>query len=201
MLNGIGPASLFILGVNIALGLLAMGNPRIMERCVFRPYEFARGLRRGTIVASGFAHADLPHLAFNMITFWFFGVPLERTIGTTMFVLLYVIGLLLSQLQSYRKHRNDPEYGTLGASGAVSAVLFAMIVYYPTMSLYMFFIPIPIPAPLFGVAYIAYSWWSGKQNRGRINHDAHLGGALAGLAFVAVTDWPAFLRAIHLIFG
>ncbi len=201
MLNGIGPASLFILGVNIALGLLAMGNPQIMERCVFRPYEFARGLRRGTIVASGFAHADLPHLAFNMITFWFFGVPLERTIGTAMFVLLYVTGLLLSQLQSYRKHRDDPQYGTLGASGAISAVLFAAIVYYPTMSLYMFFVPIPIPAPLFGVVYLAYSWWSGRQNRGRINHDAHLGGALAGLAFVAVTDLPAFLRAINLIFS
>ena len=90
---------------------------------------------------------------------------------------------------------------TLGASGAISAVLFAAIVYYPTMSLYMFFIPIPIPAALFGVGYLVYSWWSARQNRGRINHDAHFGGALSGLAFVAVTDPQAFARALRIVLG
>jgi membrane associated rhomboid family serine protease len=109
--------------------------------------------------------------------------------------------LVLSQWGSYRKHKNNPNYATLGASGAISAVLFAAIVYFPTMSLFIFPIPIPIPAPIFGVGYLAYSWWSAKQNRGRINHDAHLGGALVGLAFVAIFDTPAFLRAISLITG
>jgi membrane associated rhomboid family serine protease len=118
-----------------------------------------------------------------------------------MFVLLYMAGLLLSQWGSYRKHREDPGYATLGASGAISAVLFAYIVYWPTHSLYMFFIPLPIPAPLFGVGYLAYTIWSAKQNRGRINHDAHLGGALAGLAFVALFDPGAYLRAWELVAG
>ena len=201
-MQGIGIASLVILVSNIGLSLAGLFfAPRLIERCLFRPYEFAQGRHRATIVTSGFVHADLSHLLFNMITFWYFGVPLEWRIGTPMFVLLYVAGLLLSQYGSYRKHRDDPGYATLGASGAISAVLFAYIVYWPTHSLYMFFIPLPIPAPLFGVGYLAYSIWSAKQNRGRINHDAHLGGALAGLAFVALFDPGAYVRAWELVAG
>jgi membrane associated rhomboid family serine protease len=200
MLSNIGPAALFILAANIGLSLLGLfAVPQIIERCLFRPYEFARGLRRATIISSGFVHADLAHLAFNMITFWFFGVMLERQIGTPKFVLLYAIGLLVSSVGTYFKHRNNPEYATLGASGAISAVLFASIVYNPTMTLYLMFIPIPIPAPVFAVAYLAYTWWSARQNKGRINHDAHLGGALAGLAFVAVFNPEAWGRAIRLL--
>ncbi len=153
------------------------------------------------MITSGFVHADLPHLIFNMVTFYYFGVKLEWYIGTPMFVLLYAAGLLFSQLGTYLKHRNNPEYATLGASGAISAVLFAAIVYFPTMSLYFMLLPVPIPAPLFAVGYLAYSFWSARQNRGRINHDAHLGGALLGLAFVAVFDPGAWVHAIHLIAG
>jgi membrane associated rhomboid family serine protease len=200
MLQSVGPAALFILVVNLGLGALGlMAMPQIIERCLFRPYEFARGLRRATLISSAFVHADLPHLAFNMLTFWFFGVQLERVMGTPKFVLLYVTGLLASSLGSYFKHRNDPGYATLGASGAISAVLFAAIVYDPTTPLSLMFIPIPIPGPVFAVAYLVYTWWSARQNKGRINHDAHLGGALAGLAFVAIVDPGAWSRAIRLI--
>ena len=201
-MNGIGPASLFILVSNIGLSLAGLFlAPQIIERCLFRPVEFARGLRRATLVTSGFVHADLPHLLFNMLTFWFFGPPLERRIGTPMFVLLYAAGLLVSQYGSYRKQRHNPQYATLGASGAISAVLFANIVYWPTNTLILMFLPIPIPAPLFGIAYLAYTWWSARQSRGRINHDAHLGGALAGLAFVALFDPQAYVRAWALVAG
>src|SRR5262245_42408809 len=141
---GIGPASLFILVTNIALSLAGLFfAPRIIERCLFRPYEYARGLRRATLITSGFVHADLPHLLFNMIAFWSFGVPLEYRLGTPMFVLLYGAGLLLSQYGTYRKHRNNPNYATLGASGAVSAVMFAYIVYSPTSKLMLFIFPVP----------------------------------------------------------
>src|SRR5690606_32606689 len=96
MLNNIGPAAMVILALNIGLGIAGLWiNPRIIERCAFRPWEFARGRRRGTLVASGFAHADVPHRLFNMISFFFFGVPLERIIGTERFVVLYVLGLAL----------------------------------------------------------------------------------------------------------
>jgi membrane associated rhomboid family serine protease len=201
-MQGIGPASLFILVSNIALSLAGLFiAPRIIERCLFRPYEYARGLRRATLITSGFVHADLAHLLFNMIAFWSFGVPLEHHLGTPLFVLLYGAGLLLSQYGTYRKHRNNPEYATLGASGAVSAVMFAYIVYSPTSKLMLFIFPVPIPAPLFGIAYLAYSIWSAKNSRDRINHDAHLGGALTGLVFVALFDPRAYVRAWELIAG
>ena len=201
-MQGMGPASLFILVSNLALSLAGLFvAPRIIERCLFRPYEYARGLRRATIITSGFVHADMAHLLFNMLAFWSFGVPLEYRIGTTAFVVLYAAGLLLSQYGTYRKHRNNPDYATLGASGAVSAVMFAYIVYSPTSKLLLFIFPVPIPAPLFGIAYLAYSIWSARNSRDRINHDAHLGGALTGLAFVALFDPRAYLRAWELIAG
>jgi membrane associated rhomboid family serine protease len=201
-MHGIGPASLFILVSNIALSLAGLFiAPRIIERCLFRPYEYARGMRRATIITSGFVHADLAHLLFNMIAFWSFGVPLEYRLGTPLFALLYGAGLLLSQYGTYRKHRNNPDYATLGASGAVSAVMFAYIVYSPTSKLMMFFFPVPIPAPLFGIAYLAYSMWSARHSRDRINHDAHLGGALTGLVFVALFDPQAYARAWAQVVG
>ena len=99
----------------------------------------------------------------------------------------------MSDLGTFFKHRNNPDYASLGASGAISAVLFALVVYFPEMSLFIIPIPVPIPAPLFAVGYVAYTWWSAKQARGRINHDAHLGGALFGVLFVMLTD-PDGLR-------
>lgn len=198
MLDNIGPVALAILAVNIGLGVIGLwGNPQIIERCAFRPFEFARGQRRGTLLASGFAHADLPHLLFNMITFWFFVRPMEFVLGETRFVLLYVLGLALSPLISLVKHRDNPAYATLGASGAISAGLFAYVVYFPSSTLFIIPIPFPIPAWVFAIGYLAYSIISARSNRGRINHDAHLAGALTGLAFVAVTDPRAFGRLMQ----
>jgi len=167
-------------------------RPQVIERSLFRPYWFLRRRQYDTIVTSGFVHADLPHLIFNMVTFWFFAFPLERQIGGVRFALLYFLGLVVSDLGTYFKHRNDPQYASLGASGAISAVLFAAIVYFPWMKLFIIPIPLPIPAPLFAVGYVAYSWYSARQARGRINHDAHLGGAVFGVLFVLLTDPAAF---------
>lgn len=196
----IGIASLVILVSNIVLGLVGLYvAPELIRRSVFRPYDFARGRNRITALTSGFVHADLPHLIFNMVSFWFFGIPLERYIGTPRFVLLYALGLALSQWPSYRKHRNDPNYATLGASGAISAVVFAAIVYFPAMKLMILPIPVPIPATVFGVGYLAYSWWASRKKVGNINHDAHLAGAVVGIVFVALLDYPAFSRALQFI--
>jgi len=176
-------------------------KPAIIEASLFRPYWFLRRRQYATIVTSGFVHADLPHLIFNMVTFYFFAFPLEKQIGSLRFALLYFLGLVVSDLGTYFKHRNDQGYASLGASGAISAVLFAAIVYFPWMKLFIIPIPLPIPAPLFAVAYVAYSWWSAKQARGRINHDAHLGGALFGVVFVALTDPAAFANLLGWLGG
>jgi membrane associated rhomboid family serine protease len=194
--------ALVIFVVTLAASLLGLfAAPRIIERSLFRPYYFLRRRQYDTIVTSGFVHADLPHLIFNMVTFWFFAFPLQKEIGSVRFALLYFLGLVVSDAGTYFKHRNDPQYASLGASGAISAVLFAAIVYFPWMKLFIIPIPLPIPAPLFAVGYVAYSWWSARQARGRINHDAHLGGALFGLVFVLLTDPAAFGRLLGWLGG
>jgi membrane associated rhomboid family serine protease len=186
-----------ILVVTLATSLAALyGSPKIIEHSLFRPYWFLRRRQYATIVTSGLVHADLPHLIFNLVTFYFFAFQLEKQIGGARFAALYLIGLVVSDAGTYFKHRNDPDYASLGASGAISAVLFASIVYFPWQKLFIIPIPVPIPAPIFAIGYVAYSWYSSRRARGRINHDAHLGGALAGLAFVLLTDPAAYSRLL-----
>jgi len=189
-----------ILVITIAASLMGLFvNSKIIERSLFRPYWFLRSKQYDTIYMSGFVHADLQHLLFNMITFFFFAFALERHIGTAEFVLLYVTGLVLSHSCTYYKHKDNPDYASLGASGAISAVLFAYVVYFPTSTLFILPFPVPIPAALFAVAYVAYSYWASRQQRGRINHDAHLCGAISGLVFVALSDPDAFVRLGELL--
>lgn len=203
MFEDSGPGiAVVIFGVTIAASLYGLyRSPQFIERCLFRPYFFLRKQRYETIVTSGFVHGDLGHLLLNMVTFYFFAFPLESRIGPARFALLYLLGLIASDLGTYFKHRNDPDYASLGASGAISAVLFAAIVYYPEMKLFIIPIPVPIPAPLFAVGYVAYSWWSARQARGRINHDAHLVGALFGVVFVMLTDPQAWAGMLRTLFG
>ena len=194
------PASFALLLVIGIVSVIAFSAPRVVERCLLRPYYVLRRRDFFPLVACGFIHANWSHLIFNALTLYFFGPNLEKTIGTPHFVALYSIGLVLSSAGTVWKHRDDPNYASLGASGAILAVLFAYIVYYPTQMLYLYF-AIPIPAVLFAFGYLGYTIWASKNPHGGINHDAHLDGALTGLLFVALTDFSAWRRAFDQILG
>lgn len=195
-------AAAIILGTTVAISLAGLLFARaLIELNLFRPYWLLPRRQYWTVLTSGFVHADIAHLLFNSLTFWFFAFGLQRVIGSTRFAELYVIGLLTSNTGTYFKHRRDPDYACLGASGAILAVLFASIVYFPRQSILMLPIPVPIPAPLFALLYLVYSFYAARYQRGRINHDAHFDGALAGLAFVALTDPSACERAWSSVFG
>jgi membrane associated rhomboid family serine protease len=174
--NG-APVTVALLALIVAAGIAGLSvAPRLVAAGLLRPWQVARGQRRWTLLTSGFLHASYGHLLFNALTLWSFGL------GTV-----------------YRR-RNDPDYASLGASGAILAVLFASILYFPLQSIFMMFLPVPIPAWLFALLYLAYSVYASRFAQDRINHDAHLGGALAGILFVLVSDPPALRRAFSLLF-
>ena len=198
---GLGTAAT-LFGVTIVVSLLGLYvAPQIIERSLFRPYWFQRRGDYWTALTSGFVHADLTHLLFNMITFYVFAFQLERTIGPLRLLALYLFALVLSNLGTFLKQRNNPDYASLGASGAISAVLFAFVVYYPTSSFYFYFVPLPIPATIFAVLYLGVTWYLARNSRGHINHDAHLDGALTGLVFVAFTEPSAYVDAFRQLGG
>lgn len=195
------PAATAILAAMVIASLFALYRaPAWLDRHLLRPYWLLPRRQYASVVTSGFLHADLPHLLFNGFTFFAFGPSLERALGTPRFVALYGVGLLASAAGTWLVHRRDPGYASVGASGAILAVLFASIVVTPTQSIFILPLPVPIPAPLFAFGYLAYTIVASRQPaRGRINHDAHLSGALAGVAFVALTDVGAFARAVQQI--
>ncbi|RYD73010.1 MAG: rhomboid family intramembrane serine protease [Sphingobacteriales bacterium] len=159
-----------------------------MQNWMLNPFNFVHEKRYQTVITSGFIHGDWAHLFMNMLTFYFFAFPLEEymvalsgQMGHFIFLFIYLASMVLADISSIIKHKNDPGYNSLGASGAIAAVMFAFILFEPTSTLMMMFFPIPIPAPIFAVLYMVYSIYSGKANRDNVNHEAHLYGALAGL--------------------
>ncbi len=172
--------------ITAAVSLYALNsNQRFLQSGMLRPYYTVRGSWH-QLLTSGLLHANVGHLLVNMITLFFFGTAMEQSMGTGHFLGLYIFSQVISGLPSVIKYRDDPTFASLGASGAVEGVLFAFILLYPFRSIYLFLIPIPIPAVLFGVLFLAYSIYENKQDRGVINHEAHIAGAMAGIAYLLI---------------
>jgi membrane associated rhomboid family serine protease len=186
------PVFTFILIATIGTSLLVWNNEHLYRMFILHPYSVIRQKRYYTLFTSGLIHADGGHLLFNMITFYFFGRALEALMGSAQLAILYVISLVVSDIPTLIKQRDNPDYFCLGASGAVSAVIFSIIIFRPLSRIYFFFIPVGIPAALFGVLYVAYTYYSSRNVRSHINHSAHLWGAISGLVLTAVLAPQAY---------
>jgi membrane associated rhomboid family serine protease len=156
-----------------------------------------------------FIHADVMHLAFNMMSLYFLGTILEQELiytygevrGESHFFVIYVLGGLFATLIPYIRHQDNPSYKALGASGAVSAVIFAAIVWNPQMELMIMFLPIPIPAYIFGPLYIAFEYWADRRGGTGIAHDAHIGGAIFGILYVLIINIDKGKEFLSALFG
>jgi len=193
------PVACIIFAVTIAVSLFAFYNDDLYTRFILQPYNVSRGKYLYTLITSGFIHADWMHLLFNMMTFYFFAFQLEVTIGHWQFGLLYGLSLILSDIPSVVKHKNDFWYRSLGASGAISAVVFSAILFRPLDGMSLMFLPISIPAVLFGVLYLVYCSYASKKGIGNINHDAHFFGALSGVLITIILVpqvVPFFLHSV-----
>lgn len=196
---------IIILVATIIISFWADKNVEWKERMLFIPYRIKHQNEFHRFVTHAFIHADIPHLAFNMMTLYFMGEYLYLewmtqfgNAGIVYFCVLYFAGMIVATFLPMVKHQDQPNYRSLGASGAVSAVLFAVILWKPTLSLSLMFIPIPIPAYVFGPLYLFFEYYSSKKGNTGIAHDAHLGGAIFGILFVLMLDPQKGIQFVHL---
>ncbi|WP_080238268.1 rhomboid family intramembrane serine protease [Spirosoma rigui] len=190
--------TLILIVVTAGISLLAWNNPSLMDRWIMNPYQVARRGQYYRLLTSGFLHADWGHLFFNMLSLYFFGGVIEQvftalfgTLGPLYLVGFYLIAILISDIPTFLKHRNDPGYNSLGASGGVSAIVFAAILFSPLSQICLYF-ALCVPGFIFGALYLAYSYYESRRGMGSVNHDAHFYGALFGIVFMIVL-YPAVL--------
>ncbi|GAA4351430.1 rhomboid family intramembrane serine protease [Hymenobacter saemangeumensis] len=208
---------LVLIGLTVAISVYAWSNQQLMDSWILRPYRMARDQSQWyRFLTCGFLHADWMHLLFNMIAFFSFGSLVLRAYcfglpgtevegfgssgGVWRFLLLYLGGIIVSSIPSYFRHRDDRHYGSLGASGGVAAVLFAGTLFAPTSKIYLMFIPVGIPAFIFGFLYLIYSYYQGRRGGDNINHDAHFYGALFGVLITLLLQpnvLPVFLAGVQ----
>jgi membrane associated rhomboid family serine protease len=180
------PVASAIFVITILTSLMAFSNGDLLGKLILHPYTVYRKKDIYTVFTSGLIHNDWMHLIFNMFSYYFFAFNLERLIGHWQFAFLYIASLALSDLTTIFKHKDDYGYRSLGASGAVSAVIFSSILYSPWATMMILPIPIPIWYFAFGILYLVYCNYAAKYARDNINHDAHLFGAICGLVITIV---------------
>jgi membrane associated rhomboid family serine protease len=192
------PVTILLLLINVLVSAYALFfDESLVDRLSFMPKRILENGEYQRLITAGFVHVGLAHLAFNMLTLYFFGPELERLLGPGKFLLLYFGAELAAHGLSLLLHRKTENYAAVGASGAVSGVVFGYCLFYPFHSLYIFFLPIPIPAIVFAVLYVVLSIYAMHQGRangmtGGIAHEAHLGGAAGGLVLTILLEPRAF---------
>ncbi|WP_276366077.1 rhomboid family intramembrane serine protease [Chryseolinea sp. H1M3-3] len=194
-----------IIGVTVAVSMLAFSRPVMFAELMMNPHKISTQGQYYRFITSGFIHQDHMHLIMNMFSFYFFGRVIEHIFagifgawGAVYYIALYLLAIIVSDIPSYLKNRNNPRYNSLGASGGVAAVIFASIIFQPLQYICIF-IAFCLPGFILGTAYIIYSYYQGKKANDNINHDAHLYGALFGFLFCAImypASIPNFFKEI-----
>ncbi|GAA4299700.1 rhomboid family intramembrane serine protease [Aestuariibaculum suncheonense] len=177
--------TIVIIAANVLISYKGFGDYSFFDKYKFQVGSVQRG-EKVRLFSSAFLHVDTQHLLFNMLTLYFFANTVLGYLGTVSFLLIYIGSLLFGNVLSLYFHKHEYHYSAVGASGAVTGVLYSAILLQPDMSLFLFFVPIPIPAYVFGIGYLLYSIYGMKNRIGNIGHDAHFGGAVGGYIITLV---------------
>jgi membrane associated rhomboid family serine protease len=185
-MNSSPSLSLIVIIITVLVSLYAWQKPAVMQKWIMNPYRVNRNNEYYRFITSGFIHADYAHLFFNMFSLYFFARVVESSMGTLNFLVLYIVGIIISDLPTYFKYKNASYYNSLGASGGVSSVIFASILLDPLNKIYIFFIPIGIPGFIYGLLFLIFCYYMSKKGGDNINHDAHFYGSIFGILYTAV---------------
>ena len=183
------PIATVVFALTILLSFYGFKRQDFLNKMLFVPYQVFHQKKWFQLVTSGFVHNDFFHLLFNMLTFYFFAFNLEIAIGSQNFLLIYFGSLVLSHLLTLFKNKNNYNYRSLGASGAISGVIFGSILIFPTAKMIIMPIPFPLPSVIFGVLYLIWCRFANSRANDNINHDAHFSGALAGIILMFILEF------------
>ena len=184
---------MIIIIVTVLVSLNAFNKSLVLDKMVYSPYRVKHEKEYYRLVSHMFIHADSVHLIFNMMSLYFLGSFLENE-------LMFSFGSIGGEVP-FSRNQDNSNYRALGASGAVSAVIFAAIIWNPTMKLSLLFLPIPIPAYIFGPIYLAFEYWADRRGGTGIAHDAHIGGAIFGVIYVLIINIDKGKEFLSVIFG
>lgn len=181
-----------IIFLTVLTSFYAWSKPELYQKLMMNPYRVRHHNEYYRFITSGFIHGDYVHLGFNMLAFYLFGDLIEQILGSAFFLALYLLGIIISDIPTYLKHRNNYHYNSLGASGGVSAIIFSFILFFPTEQICLYFI-LCLPSFIFGALYMIYSYYQAQRSADNINHHAHLYGAVFGIVFT-VLIYPEAVR-------
>jgi membrane associated rhomboid family serine protease len=185
--------TIIIIIITVIVSLFSFSSHKVREDLIFYPTAITQGNQYYRFITYGFIHADLSHLFFNMYAFYLFGGACENSFvgifgnyGKILYVLMYFLALIVCVIPDFMKYHGNPNYKSLGASGAVSAVVFAYILFRPLQGIGLLFIPIFIPGFIFGILFLIVSYFLGKKGGSSVNHSAHIWGAIFGVVFLII---------------
>ena len=195
--------------ITALVSILCFAGKLNIRRLLFNAYTVWHQRQWYRMLTHGLVHASWGHLIFNMLTLLFFGPVVEEYFsrefgavpGITLYVVLYITAIAVSSIWDLVKHRDDVSYNAVGASGAISAILFASILFEPKIGIYLYLIPIPVPGYIFAPLYLLYCWFMAKRNRDNIGHTAHFWGAVYGLLFPLVCNPSIFRHFLTRLLG
>jgi membrane associated rhomboid family serine protease len=194
------PVHIILIATIVIVSLVGLTSDAVKRALILNPYRVRHNGQVYRLFTAGWLHSDFAHLAFNMLTLYFFADDVLKILGPVRFLALYLTAVVLGYVPTTLRQMHKKDYNSLGASGAVAAVLFSAILLIPKLKMQFMFIPFPIPGIVFGLGYLAYIAWQSYNATDNVNHDAHFAGAIYGSMLTFVLEPARVERTIRSFF-